>query len=59
MLIRRLRGLLATIAGGVLVGGCGGLVVGLLFLLVPGPKTIIVTPQFPGAVILVPAAWAP
>jgi hypothetical protein len=57
MLIRRLRGLLATIVGGAFVGGAAGTVIGLLFLFVPGPKTITVTPQFPGAVLIVPAAW--
>jgi len=55
--MRRLRGLLAAIFGGALVGGAAGTVMGLLFLLVPGPKTTTVTPNFPGAVIIVPAVW--
>jgi len=57
MHMRRLRGLLATIVGGALVGGASGAGLGLLFLLVPGPKTITVTPEFPGSVLIVPAIW--
>jgi hypothetical protein len=57
MHMRRLRGLLATIVGGALVGGASGAGLGLLFLLVPGPKTITVTPEFPGSALIVPAIW--
>jgi hypothetical protein len=56
MIIRRLRGLFATTVGGALVGGVVGTVVGLLFLLTFGPKTPGITPQFPGSVLIVPAA---
>jgi hypothetical protein len=55
MLIRRLRGLLATTIGGALVGGGAGAFVGLVFLLAFGSKTPAITPQFPGSVIIVPA----
>ena len=57
MLRRRLRGLFASVVGGALAGVIGGLALGLLFLLVPGPKTITTSPQFPGAVLIVPALW--
>src|SRR5678816_1258317 len=57
MLIRRLRGLFAFIAGGALVGAAAGTALGLIFLLAPGPKTITISPQFPGAVLIVPALW--
>ena len=57
MLIRRLRGLFAFIAGGALVGAVAGTVLGLIFLLTPGPKTITISPEFPGAVLIVPAVW--
>lgn len=57
MFIRRLRGLFATIVGGTLVGGTAGTVIGLLFWLAPGPKTVTITPHFPGAIIIVPATW--
>lgn len=55
MLIRRLRGLFATIVGGTVVGGAGGTAIGLLFWLVAGPKTTAISPQFPGAILIVPA----
>lgn len=55
MVIRRVRGLIACIAGGALTGAAAGLALGLAFLLVPGPKTITVKPEFPGAVVLLPA----
>ena len=57
MLFRRLRGLLAAIAGGALVGGAAGAALGLVFLLTPGPKVVTIVPEFPGAVVLVPALW--
>jgi len=57
MIIRRLRGLLASTAGGALAGGIAGFGLGLIFLLVPGPKTITIVPQLPGAVLVVPALW--
>lgn len=57
MLIRRLRGLFAFIAGGALVGTAAGTALGLIFLLAPGPKTITISPQFPGAILIVPAVW--
>ena len=57
MLTRRLRGLFAAVLGGALSGAIGGLAIGLLFLLVPGPKIITISPEFPGAVLLVPALW--
>lgn len=57
MLRRRLRGLLASVVGGAIAGAIGGLAIGLLFLLVPGPKTITIAPEFPGAVLIVPAVW--
>ena len=57
MLRRRLRGLLASVTGGAIAGAIGGLAIGLLFLLVPGPKTITTTREFPGAVLIVPALW--
>lgn len=57
MLVHRLRGLLASIAGGAVVGGTAGAALGLVFLLAPGPKTITIVPQFPGAVLIVPAVW--
>ena len=55
MILRRLRGLLGTITGGALVGGVAGAMLGLIFLLVPGPKEITISPQFPGAIVLLPA----
>lgn len=57
MLRRRLRALFASVIGGALAGASGGLALGLLFLLVPGPKTITISPRFPGAVVIVPALW--
>jgi hypothetical protein len=57
MLIRRLRGLVASIAGGALVGGAAGATLGLIWLLAPGPKTITVTPNIPGGVVIVPMLW--
>lgn len=57
MLRRRLRGLFASVIGGALAGAVGGLAIGLLFLFVPGPKVITVSPQFPGAVLIVPTLW--
>jgi len=53
---RRLRGLLAMITGGAVAGGIAGATLGLIILLVPGPKVITVTPQFFGAVVVLPAA---
>ncbi len=57
MLRRRLRGLFASVVGGALAGAIGGLAISVLFLLVPGPKTITISPQFPGAVMIVPMLW--
>ena len=57
MLIRRLRGLFFSMVGGALAGGAAGAVLGLIFLLAPGPKVITIVPAFPGAVLIVPAAW--
>jgi hypothetical protein len=57
MLKRRLRGLFASVLGGAIVGVIGGLTIGLLFWLTPGPKTITISPQFPGAVLIVPTLW--
>jgi hypothetical protein len=54
MLIRRLRGLLASIVGGTVVGAVAGVSIGLLVLHLPGTTTI--TPEFPGAVLVIPAA---
>ncbi|HEY4129789.1 MAG TPA: hypothetical protein VGM50_04200 [Gemmatimonadaceae bacterium] len=55
MLQRRLRGLLAVVTGGFIVGATAGVALGLILLLSPGPKEITVHPQFPGAVVLLPA----
>ena len=57
MLTRQLRGLFASVVGGALIGAIAGLAIGLLFLLVPGPKTVTISPQFPGAGLLVPTLW--
>jgi hypothetical protein len=57
MLFRRLRGLLVAAAGGAFVGGTCGALFGLMILVAPGPKTISISPEFPGAIILVPALW--
>ena len=51
---RRLRGLLAMITGGAVVGGIAGVPLGLIFLLMPGPKEVTIHPQFPGAVVALP-----
>lgn len=56
MLLRRLRGLLASIVGGAITGGACGALWGLILVLLPGPKEITVRPDFPGAVMLVPTA---
>lgn len=53
MLRRRLRGLIAMTAGGALVGAIMATLLSLIALLIPGQT--IVTPQFPGAVVVVPA----
>jgi hypothetical protein len=55
MLQRRLRGLLAVVTGGFIVGATAGVALGLILLLSPGPKEITVHPQFPGAIVLLPA----
>src|SRR3954447_15552289 len=55
MMHRRLRGFLAVVSGGAAAGGIAGVVLGLLFLLTPGPKVITIQPQFPGAVVILPA----
>jgi len=55
MIQRRLRGLLAVITGGAVTGGIAGAVFGLIVLLAPGPKVVTIHPQFPGAVVLLPA----
>ena len=57
MLIRRLRVLLASIVGGALAGSVAGALWGLIILVTPGPKEITIVPAFPGAVLIVPAAW--
>jgi hypothetical protein len=41
--------------GGAVAGAVAGATLGLIFLLVPGPKVITVQPQFPGAIVLLPA----
>lgn len=41
--------------GGAVAGGVAGATLGLIFLLVPGPKEITIRPQFPGAVVVLPA----
>ena len=56
MILRRVRGLLATTIGGMLVGGAAGALLGVIFWIAFGAKTPGITPQFPGSVILVPAA---
>lgn len=56
MLLRRLRGLLASIVGGAIAGGAAGALWGLILLLLPEPKEVTVLPAFPGAVLLVPTA---
>jgi len=43
------------IAGGALAGGIAGAVLGLLFLLLPGPKEVTIRPEFPGAIVVLPA----
>ena len=52
---RRIRGLLAMVTGGAVAGAVAGATIGLIFLLMPGPKEITIQPQFPGAIIVVPA----
>ena len=43
------------VTGGAVAGGIAGEVLGLIFLLVPGPKEITIQPQFPGAIVVLPA----
>lgn len=43
------------VTGGALAGAIAGAVLGLIFLLVPGPKEITIQPQFPGAIVVLPA----
>jgi hypothetical protein len=43
------------VTGGAVVGAVAGAAIGLIFLLMPGPKEVTVQPQFPGAVIVLPA----
>ena len=43
------------VTGGALAGGVAGAAFGLIVLLLPGPKEITIRPQFPGAVVLLPA----
>lgn len=45
------------VTGGAVAGGVAGTILGLIFLLVAGPKEITVTPRFPGAVVVLPALW--
>jgi hypothetical protein len=45
------------ITGGAIAGGIAGAAIGLLFLFVPGPKDVTIQPQFPGAIVVVPALW--
>ena len=52
---RRIRGLLAMVTGGAVAGAVAGATIGLIFLLMPGPKEITIQPQFPGAIIVEPA----
>jgi hypothetical protein len=55
MIQRRLRGLFAVITGGAVTGGIAGAVFGLIILLSPGPKVVTIHPQFPGAIVVLPA----
>jgi hypothetical protein len=57
MIRRRLRGLLAMVTGGAVAGGIAGAALGMIFLLMPGPKVITIQPQFPGAIVIMPALW--
>lgn len=58
MLKRRLRSLLLAAAGGALVGGVFGTTWALLAVMVADSNAdITVTPNFPGAVFVVPLVW--
>ena len=43
------------VTGGALAGAVAGATFGLIVLLMPGPKEITIQPQFPGALVVLPA----
>lgn len=43
------------VTGGAVAGAVAGATFGLIVLLMPGPKEITIQPQFPGALVVLPA----
>jgi hypothetical protein len=58
MLMRRLRGVLASIVGGALTGAVGGALLGALMQALAQPGEITVIPALPGGALTVFGLWA-